>query len=697
MHSWKTTLLLGFAVASLVTVSFPAAPTTQATFAVRMPIEPGDSTRVAFALNPFGIHIADHGIDGHPGWDVEYRAGASVRAAADGTVQSVFPDAFTPGLFTIQLEHRIAGVSYRTVYTNIATVMVVAGAAVTAGQPIGIPAGRTQTVGSTTATYYMTHFQTDDFTKNEGLTNPWAVSPETVLTAEARSLFATIWSTAAYSAELVEPFPSNPRSATIPMTRTWTLQGGGLPARFDVRRNSAGGPDYDYWFIDATGKTTESGTLTIEPRASLTTLDLRPTGGATRFGVYDVVSGILRLRISNAGTPRPSSLAGASIYTTSKPGGSAAPFGGVDTPTPNASGISGSLAVTGWALDDVGVSGIRILRDPIGAEPAGTKVPIGTAVIVTDARPDIAAVYPTFPVKDRAGWGYLLLTNMLPNGGNGTYTLHIFADDADGRSTLLGTRTIVCSNATATKPFGAIDTPEQGGTIFGTAYVNFGWALTPLPKTIPPDGSTIVVYVDGIAAGTVSYNNHRADLAALFPGLANTNGAAGFRMLNTSTYANGVHTIAWVATDNAGAAEGIGSRYFAVDNAASVAASATSVLRSLLSWLPPAAGSHPVRRALHARVGFDERALWRTLDPDAGGVHRIAAPVLSRVQISIAGLANAYLRVGGELHPLPAGSTLEPRRGVLSWQPGVGFIGTYHIVLTARDGEPVEIAVTLRP
>src|SRR5207302_1266264 len=100
--------------------------------------------------------------------------------------------------------------------------------------------------------------------------------------------------------------------------------------------------------------------------------------------------------------------------------------------------------------------------DPTGAEPSGAPVFVGNAVFVRGARPDVAAAYPALPSKDRAGWGYLLLTNMLPNKGNGTYRLYAYADDRDGHSTLLGARTITCSNATATKPFGALDTPEQG-------------------------------------------------------------------------------------------------------------------------------------------------------------------------------------------------------------------------------------------
>jgi hypothetical protein len=98
--------------------------------------------------------------------------------------------------------------------------------------------------------------------------------------------------------------------------------------------------------------------------------------------------------------------------------------------------------------------------------------------------------------------------------------------------------------------------------------VNFGWALTPQPKAIPTDGSTITVFVDGVAVGHPVYGQFRSDVAALFPGLANSNGAVGAFHLDTTTLANGLHTIAWVVTDSAGASEGIGSRYFVVLNGA---------------------------------------------------------------------------------------------------------------------------------
>jgi hypothetical protein len=181
------------------------------------------------------------------------------------------------------------------------------------------------------------------------------------------------------------------------------------------------------------------------------------------------------------------------------------------------------------------------------------------------ARPDVQAAFPMLPFASRAGWGYQLLTNMLPGGGNGIFRLHAFAEYFERKTTLLGSRTITVNNSTVAMPFGAIDTPGQGETVSGTITI-WGWALTPQPANIPADGSTIDVVIDGVAVGHPTYGLNRADIAALFPGYTNTNSADGYFSFDTTTLSNGVHTLAWVVRDSMGRAQGIGSRYFHVQN-----------------------------------------------------------------------------------------------------------------------------------
>jgi hypothetical protein len=130
----------------------------------------------------------------------------------------------------------------------------------------------------------------------------------------------------------------------------------------------------------------------------------------------------------------------------------------------------------------------------------------------------------------------------------------------------IGHTTVSVDNKDSLLPFGTIDTPAQGATISGALYYNFGWVVTPKPATIPVNGSTIWVFIDGVRVGHPVYNNYRVDIATLFPGLNNSNGAVGYYPINTTLLTNGVHTIAWSVADNDGHSAGIGSRYFTVQN-----------------------------------------------------------------------------------------------------------------------------------
>jgi len=239
------------------------------------------------------------------------------------------------------------------------------------------------------------------------------------------------------------------------------------------------------------------------------------------------------------------------------------PFGSFDTPVNNAT-VRSSIAVTGWALDDGGVDSVKLYR-----QQGSNLIYIGDAAFIEGARPDVAAAYPNYPNNNRAGWGYMLLTNFFPNNGNGTYKLHAVAIDGNGQKTTLGIKTIYCDNAHAVKPFGAIDTPGQGATISGTNYRIQGWTLTPQPNMIPINGSTIDVRIDGVNIGHPTYNIYRSDIASLFPGYANSNGALAYLDIDTTDYNNGVHTIEWRVRDNAGNIDGVGSRYFTIDNGSS--------------------------------------------------------------------------------------------------------------------------------
>jgi hypothetical protein len=292
----------------------PPLPTTvPGVLSVAMPIDSMDAAGAAFGLIPFGYHGGGHTEDGHSGWDIEYRIGAPVRAAATGRVFSVEPDVISLGRTAVVLEHVVGAHFYRTHYTNLSVVSseVVVDAEIIAGQTIGTAGTITATIGDASITYAMTHFQLDDLEFHREVANPKAVSPEPFLSAAAKPLFDRIWNTAIYFHELVEPFATNPRQTSI-TARTWTRAGGNGPAGIRFTRR---GTTYTYELLAESGTAIEVGDVVLRLSTRPATIDLiSPT--ATRFGVYDIVSGEMRLTLASPGVTRPATLDSTHVYRT---------------------------------------------------------------------------------------------------------------------------------------------------------------------------------------------------------------------------------------------------------------------------------------------------------------------------------------------------------------------------------------------
>lgn len=393
-------------------------------------------------------------------------------------------------------------------------------------------------------------------------------------------------------------------------------------------------------------------------------------------------------------------------YTIYSAGQTAVPFGQFDSPN-EAAVHQGSIPVTGWALDDVGIESLEIKL-----ETDGVLNTIGEAVFIQGARPDVEQAYPGYPYNYKAGWGYMLLTNYLPNSGNGTFTLHAVATDLEGNTANLGQKTITCNNANAVKPFGAIDTPAQGGTASGDAFVNFGWVLTPQPNKIPEDGSTIRVLVDGVNVGSPVYNEFRGDIATFFPGYANTGGASGYFILDTTAYDNGLHSIQWTATDSAGNTDGIGSRYFMIQNTNESERNHGRAGTTDSTAKPADDEAYDVSPGtLALKKGFEAHAGYRVIQPGKDGVFHMVCSELEPLEIRLPSGSSregkhaarfiARQLVGINERPLPVGSTFDPVSGVLYWQPGFGFIGTYRLVFTVeganREPATIQLLVTIVP
>jgi hypothetical protein len=376
-------------------------------------------------------------------------------------------------------------------------------------------------------------------------------------------------------------------------------------------------------------------------------------------------------------------------------------FGNFDSPKDGAA-VSSSIPITGWAVDDIEVTSVKIFRNP---QPLETGlVYIGDAIFVEGARTDVEIQYNQNPKNYRAGWGYQMLTNTLPKGGNGTFVITAVATDSSGNEITLGSRTITCDNANAVKPFGTIDTPAYGGDAAGMDFVNFGWALTPQPNTIPTDGSTIRVWVDGAPlAGNPVYNGYREDIATMFPGYKNSDGAVGYYYLDTTLYANGMHTIAWSVTDDAGNTDGIGSRYFRVLNVGNGLAGSASANGYRYKWssqhLPISIS--PIYLKTGYNTGVDGDPHRETVYPDKEGVINMVINENERIEIEVGNHCRGFILVDGQLRGLPVGSTMDMKKGVFYWQPGPGFIGEYRFVFVERElngrMNRRKINITIRP
>ena len=216
----------------------------------------------------------------------------------------------------------------------------------------------------------------------------------------------------------------------------------------------------------------------------------------------------------------------------------------------------------------------------------------------------------------------------------------------------------------------------------------------------------------------------------LSPSNANSNGAAGYFYLDTTGYANGVHSIQWTAKDNAGNIDGIGSRYFTIANTGGTSSQMKSgvfnIQLSMLNVKHVEISSNPVdySEPIGIRKGFRENERLQEIYPDDSGVLDIKIRELERVEIHLdrtawrmaqsseqivktkmeGGPVNhnwmGFLVIGDQLRTLPVGSTLDREKGIFYWQPGVGFVGDYEFVFVSTgeiNKRKVKIRVKILP
>lgn len=575
---------------------------------------------------------------------------------------------------------------------------------------------------------------------------------------------STVWMAARHTGAQQPP---NLSSRTPPQTINVTQIGGvsGIGWLVDVcQQYDPNNPPVCTGSLDYIQLSTTSGAGTQAFTVQLRDSAVLPASTGT-----GLIAAVLRIREAGGGTlgnsPQYVQLY-AKIYG---PGDvTSAPLGQMDSPAQGQPGVQGTVGISGWVVDDVGMSVVQIYRNCLPASepascatnvvpgaPTAPVVYLGDAAFVPGARPDVEAAFSTFPGSGSAGWGLSVLTNMLPRtagpfaafGGQGPITFYAIGIDAEGQRTLLGRSwqsdhtptSIVMDNDSLAKPFGSIDTPGQGGTGSGS-LANFGWVLTPDKGTgalVPTNGSTMFVYVDGVAIGNVTYNQCRGtvgnpppagvycndDVANIFgnvtpqpPLTPRTSNPSQFRNLdaargpqgsfaiNTALYANGLHSLAWSATDSLGRVEGIGSRNFIVNNGVGRPGPEFSARpgRELGERVSDLDVLERLTATVGVRTGWDmEEAFSRATR--ARGAVQIAVPASRRIEMGLPDTPSGatwegYAIIAGRLRQLPAGSALDPH-GRFTWQPLTGHYGTYDLLFVrentggTREALPVRVVL----
>jgi hypothetical protein len=146
--------------------------------------------------------------------------------------------------------------------------------------------------------------------------------------------------------------------------------------------------------------------------------------------------------------------------------------------------------------------------------------------------------------------------------------------------------------------------------------------------------------------------------------------------LDTTKLANGLHTIAWGVSDDGSRVDGIGSRFFTVQNGASGLTPSGVIVAPAaeLAWRSASASD------VLGRAGFDVNAPLEPIRADAAGLRIVRMPELGRVELQLGDDVTAgYLRANDACSRCRR-AVSSIRRRELHMDPWSGLHGTYDLV-----------------
>lgn len=203
--------------------------------------------------------------------------------------------------------------------------------------------------------------------------------------------------------------------------------------------------------------------------------------------------------------------------------------GWIDTPNINIGSVSGTITVSGWALDHFAPMNSIVLTVDNGQQ--------SMTVTPSVERQDVCVALPNSIGCPYVGWSTSLDTTTLPDGN---HTLTMVATAADGHR-VVRTSTFTTSNASARANNGEIvwiGSPGENATVSGEVTL-VGWAVNRFNYI-----NGVSIAVDGISLGNAQYGISRPDVCAVVASYACPNVGWTYT-LDTRLLTNGVHTI-WV-------------------------------------------------------------------------------------------------------------------------------------------------------
>jgi hypothetical protein len=231
-------------------------------------------------------------------------------------------------------------------------------------------------------------------------------------------------------------------------------------------------------------------------------------------------------------------------------------LGAIDVPVDGAT-VSGYVQVIGFALDGSLLSNIDVFVD--GTDEANRVTAAGGANINLP-RPDVLQFFPQYggTAGQNPGYQASFKASLFSNG---SHTVYVRATDVNGCASFLTPRAIKVDNARNQPPFGIVSLPfpDSGVSANGVLKVA-GWALDDRKV------DHVDVFVDGLIERQAVTGIYRADVAAEYPDNPQAIVSGFVLNIDSSRYANGVHTVTVKAVDDQGQQGLLGSRRVQIFN-----------------------------------------------------------------------------------------------------------------------------------